>query len=888
MKVSLISNKFIKDLNINCFHYCYDNKLNVMYVEDESYAEKIDFSITMLTPAINNKGITHIIEHCIASEINNKKFLEQYARNIQDRTCYEYILHIDDINEIKGIVNEVFFPKFKVDKNIFLREGWRIDSEKAKFFIRGIVYNEMIESFTSPIYNIVNYIPYTLFNKSNYKNISGGIPKEILDLQLDDLINYHNKYYKINNCVIYVHGYKCIDNIMEIIHSVAQDIPYYKFDDVDKIKPEKMIDTCNLKINYPAIKENSNTFMSINYVVNKPINQFQYNVYYQLMNLILKNQEKLKSSGKDIRLKDIQATFKNLVYVAYFSVVLNGQDLESYRFMEEYDRFLLDLVQDISECNIPNYVGYDVLNNSLIDGLNLGRYIAEAFFSNLNPFIYLYDNISNEEKNSFIKYMNEQLIKSPAKSNLLVIPKCELLRENFIKKALNNGVINEYHLEQSIINNNDDFRSLKNVEIYKNKTSKSINSKVKVIRLSDQYNIDCYMYNANNLMRIHFYFDITNLNHKQHIYLSAVINYLEDKMRISIDEEIKFFIYPVNDKECKLILRINSMEDRLEKLMNSIIDIFNLSDLEKDKIIIENIINKNLTEFDIDIFRNTIFYLDARVTAHISLAGFCKDCSLGIGNYKFFKGINEIDILQELRSTLNLALLKNDLKVSIYAKNQEYVLKIIRDFIYKLKSGGKQKSNFTNQIAKREGIIYSFETNYVAQSFNVKELGIKNCDKNNIIFKIIADNYFVPMIRQKNNAYGCGILNKDNYTTFYSMRDPNIESTLEVFKGTYNYIMMNIDSIYTQYNLYKRNYIHSIKDPIINEKNDRATLKNVFKKSLKCKSDVINDTEGIDREYIERFAEVVRIGVDERIYSVIGSEKNINDTKEIYEYIYVL
>jgi Zn-dependent M16 (insulinase) family peptidase len=889
MRRNLVSNRFIKDLSINCFHYCYDNGLNVIYVDDENYTDKVDINITILTPAIDNKGITHIIEHCIASEINNKKFLKQYASTVQDKTSYEYILHIDDVTEIEGIINEIFFPKFKTDKNILLREGWRIDCENGKNFIRGIVYNEMLESFASPMYNIINYIPYTLFSTSIYKNIAGGVPNDILDLRLEDLINYHTEYYKINNCVIYVHGCECIDSILNMIESTNQKCSYGQINGLVQTETKKNVNKCNLKINYPTIKDKDNSFISINYVIKKPRNQFEYNVYCHLVNFIIENQEKLKKEVKDTKLlNNVQATFKNLVFISYFTVILRGENANNHILIKEYKKFFVNIMESFTSESILNYINYHIMHNNIIDGLNLGKYIMEAFFSNLDPFIYLYNDMSKEQGNIFIKSVKEQLVKSPISSKLLVIPKKEWLRANLIEKAMKNGIVNEYKIEKKITSHLYSSIWEKSIEKYKNNTIDLESIKYKYIKLSHEHNIDCYIYNSSEFSNIHFYFDIKNFHDEQFVYLNIIVNYLQNEIKLTIKNVIKLFIYPVNNKECKLVLRISATEKDLESVMNSLMNILSLEDLEKHRFMIEDIINRNLVDFEMDIFRNPIFYLEARRTSYISLESFCKEYSFGIGNYKFINNIKEFNIIYKLKNILKMVLVKNNLKVSIYTKDEEHVLNLIKNFIDKLEEGSKETLILQKGVNQSEGLIYSFETNYIAQSFNLKTLSHKNYGKNSIISNIIKDTYFLPMIRERNNAYGCGVINKEDAMTFYSIRDPNIESTLVTFKNTYDYMVRNIDLIYNEYELYRRNFIYSITDPVITKENDRITLKTVFLKKFKYRSDVIKETENIDKKYILELSDMIREGVDQNLYSIIGNEKDIKDNISMFSKIDVL
>ena len=59
---------------------------------------------------------------------------------------------------------------------------------------------------SDPEESFIQNINENLFLKSQYKFNSGGDPKAITDLEFDDLVAFHKKYYHPSNCTFLTYG----------------------------------------------------------------------------------------------------------------------------------------------------------------------------------------------------------------------------------------------------------------------------------------------------------------------------------------------------------------------------------------------------------------------------------------------------------------------------------------------------------------------------------------------------------------------------------------------------------------------------------------------------------------------------------------------------------
>ncbi len=188
-----------------------------LVVEENNNIDK-KFEIMVRTPPENDKGINHIIEHCILNGSNEYPCknmiweLNQISYNtfLNAFTCPCYTsfpVASTDEDELfslaKIYTSGIFHPAFLKDKRIFKKEGIRfeLDSEN-KLVANGTVFNEM--QGNNP--DMLNSILKTIFPDTQSKNVSGGIPEKIIDLSYDEICKTYEKYYHPSNMVAYMSG----------------------------------------------------------------------------------------------------------------------------------------------------------------------------------------------------------------------------------------------------------------------------------------------------------------------------------------------------------------------------------------------------------------------------------------------------------------------------------------------------------------------------------------------------------------------------------------------------------------------------------------------------------------------------------------------------------
>ncbi len=179
------------------------------------------FSINFYTPPATANGVAHIMEHSVLCGSRKYPLKEPFVELIKgslntfvnaftfsDKTCYPVASQVlqDFYNLIDVYMDAVFYPT--IAPQTLQQEGWHYElmSEDAPLIYKGVVFNEMKGSYSSPDRLLGNYSQATLFPDTAYGVDSGGDPKVIPDLTYEQFKAFHDTYYHPSNALIYFYG----------------------------------------------------------------------------------------------------------------------------------------------------------------------------------------------------------------------------------------------------------------------------------------------------------------------------------------------------------------------------------------------------------------------------------------------------------------------------------------------------------------------------------------------------------------------------------------------------------------------------------------------------------------------------------------------------------
>ncbi len=208
------------------------NSMNILMEHDKTGARLLvisnndtnrGFSIKFDTPAENDKGINHIIEHSVLGgskkypsnnvifDVSNTTYTSFVnAFTYQNMTMYPICSKSEEqmMKSADIYLDTVFNPLLLTDRRIFEREGWRyeLNSEASALTRNGIVYNEMQGNMGSIEQAASANASKAIFPDSNQGNVSGGDPEDIPKLTFKEFVATYKKNYHPSNSLMVLYG----------------------------------------------------------------------------------------------------------------------------------------------------------------------------------------------------------------------------------------------------------------------------------------------------------------------------------------------------------------------------------------------------------------------------------------------------------------------------------------------------------------------------------------------------------------------------------------------------------------------------------------------------------------------------------------------------------
>lgn len=205
-------------------------RLVSVVIDDENKV----FGIAFRTPPADSTGLPHILEHSVLAGSKKyplkdpffelvkgslKTFLNAFTSS--DFTAYPVAsTNLKDFyNLIDVYFDAVFFPL--LEPHHLQQEGWHIEIESADAepTYKGVVFNEMKGSYSSPDGLLYQRSQQSLFPDTPYRYDSGGDPQNIPDLTYDTFHAFHESHYHPSNAFVFFYGDDDPDKRLEVAAS---------------------------------------------------------------------------------------------------------------------------------------------------------------------------------------------------------------------------------------------------------------------------------------------------------------------------------------------------------------------------------------------------------------------------------------------------------------------------------------------------------------------------------------------------------------------------------------------------------------------------------------------------------------------------------------------
>lgn len=213
-----IDEKKVSDFDGVAVHLRHKSGLEVVRMECDD-KENL-FAFVFRTPAMDDKGLAHIMEHSVLCGSKKYPLKEPFvnlmnesvntflnAMTYPDMTAYPAAsTNVKDYYNLMAVYGDaVFFPT--LTENAFMQEAHRLElDENGDASIQGVVYNEMKGAYSSFVSVASDVQMAAMMEGTCYAHNSGGDPLDVARITYKEFLSFHKKYYRADNCLLVLYG----------------------------------------------------------------------------------------------------------------------------------------------------------------------------------------------------------------------------------------------------------------------------------------------------------------------------------------------------------------------------------------------------------------------------------------------------------------------------------------------------------------------------------------------------------------------------------------------------------------------------------------------------------------------------------------------------------
>lgn len=818
-KYTILKREFLSDNGCYLTTYCH-NKTKALVIYIELDEESLSSLVMVRTPSYNDKGIYHIIEHCVLSgskkynckdpfkEIE-KRSLSSYMNAITfaDKTIFPFttVNKTDFYNVLDVYLDGIFNPLFLKHEEVIYKEGIHFEFQNGKIIPNGIVYNEMlgVEGDANSKINLA--IRRHIYQGSPYSYFAGGLTDEIRTVNPKMVCDYYLKSYYPSNMSFVVSGPVDINRYLELLDSYIAKYSY---------KKPIMLNYLNINVARHKIKlkldKKSDNIISLGYRL-PFLNDSKAILALAILNYLLIDIEgsRLKMLLEDRGIKaniytdiddsyhplcQINLEFEGKIQKRAIKIIDDFLKQEAYKYIDkkrisstiEFFRFMA-CEEDYD--SLPKGLALSILltNDLLYDDLSFSRLKRGS----------LYDELEGElDTGYFLNILNEAYIKN--NSYVQVIGKSGHKKSRKKQYIPSLSLVNEEKIKlNSYLKSKDDISNLKGLSldaINKNPIKYNYTKNNKLIYIKNDKNSISYL----KLM-----FDISDFTLDE-LSIASILSHglaifkmknmscdefmvLANEIGGGITTNIAFYTDRATKKMRRyFVCELSFLEAKYEENIKLLKEILFNTLFDNDDILkCLKALRMELTA-DTNYFKERVYRLEAFKS--YNQIGFFLDVTQGT---LFIQNLDKM-ILDEgraeiLKSCLNRMLDKGRMMIASYAKNDI-------------------SGRVLNDISPDERVstINSYDLN---PDFKSKGLAMEGISSNMLVIPVskespasyimtrIIEDFLWQAIRNENGAYHIqAYVDTSRNIIMYSRQDPNILKSYDIMLSSLDFVINKVIS----------------------------------------------------------------------------------------------
>ncbi len=918
------------------------------------------FSIGFRTPPEDSKGTQHIIEHsvlCGSKDFPSKDPFVELAKGslntflnaitYPDKTVYPIAsCNEKDFHNLMHVyLDAVFYPNIYKEEKIFQQEGWHyeLESKDSPLEYNGVVYNEMKGAFSSPESQLSRLIFNSLFPDTAYGVESGGDPDYITDLDYEEFLDFHRKYYHPTNSYIYLYGdMDVVEKLTWIDENYLKDFDYAPVDSEVKLQ-EAFAGLREIKEEYSVSEgedTKENTYLSYNMVLNLSLDTLTAKAMQVIEYVLLSAPgAPLKQALIDAGIgKDILSSYDSDTYQTTLSIIAKNSE-ESRK--DEFLQIINDSLRKVVEEGIDNKALAAAINlfefryreadygsypKGLIYGLNM---FATWLYDDSKPFETIgFENFEIlKEKigtDYFTNLINEYILDNNHASVVVLTPspgltskKDKQVREKLAKYKES---LSDEEIEKII----EETKALRQYQ--EEPSSQEEMEKIPMLSIDDIDKKAMELYNeekeidgiplvhhnvfTNGIAYLKLVFCLENVPKHLTPYislLSTVLGYIDtehytyaqlsNEVNIhtgGISKDVVTFSKKGSQTEYvpAFTIDVKVLYDKMDNAFDLLKEIISFTKLDDEKRLLE-IIKEIKSRLQMYLTSAGHSASVSRAISYFSQVGRYNEVTNGISYFRFIQGLEADfdEVKDELIKNLNQLMVyifrKENLIISFTSDEEglDTLKGKLLPFVEQLKEEEVDKVDEGFELHQlNEGFKTSGQVQYVARAGNFLDGGHEYTGALEVLRVILSYGYLWNNLRVKGGAYGCmcGFSRLNGNSYFVSYRDPNLKETNEIYEGIYEYLK-NFDEDERDMTKYVIGAISNLDTPRTpRTKGTTSFAAYITGTSQEDLQKQRNEILGVTKEDIRGLADIVKTILDGRNICVIGNEDKIEAHKELF------
>lgn len=426
---------------------------------------------------------------------------------------------------------------------------------------------------------------------------------------------------------------------------------------------------------------------------------------------------------------------------------------------------------------------------------------------------------------------------------------------------------------------------------------------------------------TNDIIYLDMFFDIADLKEyvPQMSFMATLLGYMDTKKHTygEFDTEVNFYTGGIssdvdlychtgeNDKyELKYGVRTKVLKSQIGHALELMSEMM-FDTLFTDEKHLREIVAESRSRLKVRIMSSGHQAAAGRVTAGYSESAWINDNSVGIGYYNYLVKLDENfdeekdKLIAGCQKLLRAIFKKENLIMSCTCSDSEFnalkdAMPSFIESIDKFQSENDTDLSMLdkyvpNPVVTKEAFSTPAEIQYVALGGSFKDVPDVNMGALKVVTHLLNYVYLWNEVRVKGGAYGVSCrFNREKEGFFTSYRDPNLSSTLDVYKKAADYLE-GFDADEREITKTIIGTISNMDTPLTPAMKGRRSMVAYFTGlPIEVLQKERNQVLSCSKEDIRKTADVIRTVVSHDSMCVIGNEKHIKEEGQLFESIKTL